>query len=86
MAGHHCCLQEVPYRRRLERSRDTPHEFVNHCKGEITNKNVHSGNPIGAKWSVMKMWIRKLKGGKLLTHNNRSEWMKSLHSFHDRET
>ena len=64
---------------------DLPHEVVNHEKKELVNKNGYSSNAIEAKWSVLKRWIKKTRGGKLPSNNNRADWRKLVHEFHYRK-
>ena len=59
--------------------------MVNHEKKELVNKNGYSSNAIEAKWSVLKRWIKKTRGGKLPSNTNRADWRKLVHEFHYRK-
>ena len=59
-------------------TRTLPHEIVNHSQWEIVNAHGYSTKPIGAKWSVIKRWIRKRNGGVLPAHGDRNKWTKLI--------
>ena len=52
---------------------------------ELVNKHGYSSNAIEAKWSVLKRWIEKTRGGELPSNNNRADWRKLVHEFHYRK-
>ena len=61
-----------------------PHEIVNHSKGEIVNSNGFTTNPIEAKWSVIKRWIRSRMSGRMPTHSNREKWRLLINEYQTR--
>ena len=61
--------------------RDLPHELVDHDAGEIVNSNGYTTNGIEACWSVLKRWVRKVKGGRMPTHSDRDAWRLLIAEF-----
>ena len=62
---------------------DHPHPS-NHSEGEIGNSNGFTTNPIEAKWTVMKRWIRKRGGGVLPKHGDREKWAALIYEYQGR--
>ena len=52
---------------------------------ELVNKNGYICNAIEAKWSVLKRWIKKTRGGELPGSNNRADWRELVHGMYYRK-
>ena len=63
---------------------DLPHEIVNHSEGEIKNQNGFTTNPIEAKWSLIKRWVRHRMSGHLPNHSDRRKWRLILNEYQTR--
>ena len=63
---------------------DLHHEIVNHSEGELVNSHGFTTNPIEAKWSLIKRWIRHRMSGRLPGHSDRHMWRLLIDEYQTR--
>ena len=63
---------------------DLHHEIVNHSEGELVNSHGFATNPIEAKWSLIKRWIRHRMSGRLPGHSDRHMWRLLIDEYQTR--
>ena len=66
-------------------NRTLPTELVVHSKGQVKNRRGYNTNAIENRWSVLKRWIKKTKGGKLPPSSNRRLWNNVVTEFQYRK-
>ena len=84
--GWKATVSAVKAYRRTHRlsQKDLHHEIVNHSEGELVNSHGFATNPIEAKWSLIKRWIRHRMSGRLPGHSDRHMWRLLIDEYQTR--
>ncbi|CAK0800241.1 unnamed protein product [Prorocentrum cordatum] len=65
--------------------RDLQHAIAAHSMEEVKKQCGFTTNRIENHWSVLKMWLKKSRGGRLSTTSERRTWARWVTEFQDRK-